>query len=121
MATADGVTWPWTEKRQGAKWQKEPKFPGHRIAMAQHWFAGGLAWSPTLKQNSKSKRLPHGTCWWCFQEEFAFLSDGTDAQESHGTPELVFHASTAQLIKQQEIPGLSPMSIYIAILYSLKM
>lgn len=117
MAIADGVTWPRTEKRPGAKWQKEPKFPSHHIAMARYWLAGGLAQSPTSGQDRKSKRLPLDTSWWCFQPAFTLLSDSTDAQESHDTPEVVFHASAARLIKQEETPVLSPMTVCIAIRY----
>lgn len=67
-----------------------------------------------------AKQQIHGTSWRCFQLQFVFLSNGTDAQESHNIPELVFCASAAQLIKQQEIPGLSSMFICIAICYSPK-
>lgn len=68
----------------------------------------------------QAKIPPHCSSWGCFQPVFAFLSDHTDAQKSYDTPELVLHASTAQLIREQEIPALSPMPIFIAIYYSLK-
>lgn len=68
----------------------------------------------------QSKSPLHSSSWVCFQPVFAFLSDHTDAQKTYNTPELVLHASTAQLIREQEISALSPMPIFIAIYYSLK-
>lgn len=69
----------------------------------------------------QAKTPHHSSSWWCFQPAFAFLSDCTDAQKNYDTPELALHSSTAQLIREQEISALSPMPIFIAIYYSLKM